>query len=158
MQQDWLAGTLAALASLLLITSVSITGSGNLAMRNSKPPWQPPNIVFGIVWPILYALLLLSILFAAASWHDLRWQVSVAVFVLFYVQLILNVLWPLSFKPNTYCLGVAILTCIATLILSYIAILFSFADSNKLLYAAASLPLPYLAWILFALSLNSWYC
>jgi len=57
-----------------------------------KPPWQPPNAVFGPVWSVLYALIATSMLIVRrrAGWRR-------PLFVLYGSNLALNLAWTLIF-------------------------------------------------------------
>ena len=151
---NWTAGIISAVSALLLIVLVSLTQQFSTFNQSRKPPWQPPNVLFGIVWPLFYISLILSILFSSAELYLNKWWIITA--VLFFSQLLLNVTWPLTFKPGLYLYGVIMLAAVFALTASYITILFSIQDSGYLL-SAAILPIPYLIWIGLALSLNVWY-
>ena len=59
-----------------------------------KPPWTPPDWVFGPVWTVLYVLM------AVAAWLVWRERARDAIgsaLFLYYVQLALNVLWSALF-------------------------------------------------------------
>ena len=112
-----------------------------------RPPWNPPDWLFGPVWTILYLMM------AVALWRVWRlgWGesgVRVAV-VLFLIQLILNVLWSFVFfglrQPGWGFLEIVVLWgfILATLITFY-----------RLERLAGLLLIPYLAWVTFAGILN----
>lgn len=116
----------------------------------AKPPWTPPPIVFGIVWPVLYALM------AVAAW--LVWRRGRAAaplrvrpaLVAFAVQLALNVAWPWAFFAlQSPALGLA---TIAVLLVALVWTVVRFAAVSRL---SAWLLLPYLAWVAFAFVLNA---
>lgn len=112
-----------------------------------KPAFTPPPAAFGIVWPILYALM------AVAVWlvwrrRDIGPNARSAL-VAFAVQLGLNVAWPWAFFAlQSPALGLAV---IALLILALIWAIARFALISRL---SAWLLAPYLAWVAFAFVLN----
>lgn len=114
-----------------------------------KPLWTPPNLAFPIVWTILYTLMGVSL------W--LVWQKTqkISVFLPFAVQLALNFFWSLFFFGwQSPLLGlIDILALIA-------AIVWSIRTFDPYSKTAARLLIPYLAWVVYASSLNAyiwWY-
>ena len=111
-----------------------------------KPPFYPPNWVFGPVWTVLYALM------AVALWRILRLPGSTArtvALILFFLQLALNAAWSwMFFWAHSSLLG---LTNIVPQVLVIIATLVSFARLDQL---AAWCLAPLLAWVTFASVLN----
>ncbi len=105
----------------------------------------PPDLVFPVVWGVLYALMGISVGLIAATKghrkHRLMW--------LFAVQLILNVTWNFFFfYTQSPIFGFANL-----LVLDVLAIIY-YAGAWRLHRTAAWAFLPYLVWILFATYLN----
>lgn len=122
----------------------------NMAMdsfRNAeKPALTPPEIVFPIVWTVLFLLMGIS---AARIWlapgSRLRTQ-SLAVYLL---QLFFNFMWSIIFF-NLQAYGLAFIWIIALWGLILLMILrFYFLDKP-----AALLQIPYLLWVTFAAYLN----
>ena len=111
----------------------------------SRPPFAPPNWVFGPVWTVLYVMI------AVAGW--LVWQASGTrskAIALWSTQLVLNALWtPLFF--GLHMLGVALLE-MTLLWLVIAACVVVFRPVSKV---AAWLFVPYLAWVSFAWALNA---
>jgi tryptophan-rich sensory protein len=115
-----------------------------------KPPFNPPNIAFPVVWTILYLLM------AVAAW--LAWRSAgvrpaqarrTSVLVPFLIQLILNTAWSFAFfAAHNPWLGVAVIGLLVAAIISTIV---AFARVSR---AAAALLVPYLAWVAFAAALN----
>ena len=112
-----------------------------------KPSWNPPNSVFGPVWTVLYLAM------AVAAW--LVWRVRDSFDVLpalawFTVQLVLNVLWSVSFfglrSPLAGLVVIVLLWC------AILATILAFAPTSLL---AAAVLVPYLAWVTFAAALNA---
>jgi len=113
----------------------------------AKPWFNPPNWAFGPAWTILYLLM------AIAFWRFLErrsakaaWRWALALFV---GQLILNVLWSVTFfgmRDPTSALVVVI-----ALELAIVATIAAFRPIDRV---AAWLLLPYAAWVGFATVLN----
>lgn len=103
----------------------------------------PPPIVFKIVWPILYLLMIISYILYIQNSNDIS--------IIFFLQLFLNFLWiVIYFKFHQLLLSFIIILC---LIIAIIANIISFYKINHL---SAYLLLPYLFWTIFASYLN-WY-
>jgi len=113
----------------------------------AKPSFMPPGRTFGIVWPILYALLGISVAMIIAGPPSPRKQ---AALTLFFIQLLLNFAWsPIFFAGHDIRLAKVIIWSMA-------AIAAAAAGQFLRLRAAAGLLLiPYLAWLVFAGTLNS---
>lgn len=110
-----------------------------------KPSFNPPAIVFQIVWPILYTLM------AIAFWKALTSvQGSVKWIILAYsTQLFLNLLWSFLF----FTLHSPLIAFIDLLLLVG-AIIWMILVFYPISAWSASLLLPYLLWVLFAGVLN----
>ncbi len=110
-----------------------------------KPPWNPPDAVFGPVWTALYALMGVAlVLVRRADGETGRAQVA------FGLQLALNLAWSLVFFGNRDPRGA--LVVIAML---WFAILATIAEFGRLRPTAAVLLVPYLGWVSFASLLNA---
>lgn len=127
---------------------VSNSGYGNAWFDAlEKPLFMPPGWVFGVVWPILYACLGLAV----AMIHALpRSESKRRALTLFYVQLALNLAWsPVFFAAHD-------MRAAAVLIFVMIAVAAGAAGQFFRLRAAAGyLMIPYLAWLVFAATLNT---
>ena len=125
------------------IVGFLISGSMDYDMLN-QPPLSPPSILFPIVWTILYVLMGVSF----GILRDKHLNDS-NVKLIYYVQLIVNLLWPIAF----FVLKWRLFAFIWIVILDALVVLmiFTFYKRNK---TAALLQLPYLAWVLFASYLN----
>lgn len=110
-----------------------------------KPPLAPPGIAFPIVWTILYVLM------GIASY--LIWQSADRgrgkALVLYGIQLLVNVLWPILF----FTLQMRLLSFFWLLLL-IVLIIWTMARFAKINKTAAWLLVPYLLWTLFAGYLN----
>jgi translocator protein len=111
-----------------------------------KPPFYPPNWIFGFVWTVLYALM------AFGLWRILRLRSSntrTVALLLFFLQLALNAAWPwMFFWAHSPLLG---LINIVPQVLVIIATLIFFERLDRL---AAWCLAPLLAWVTFATVLN----
>lgn len=116
-----------------------------------KPPMSPPGWVFGVVWPILYALMALS---AARIWCAPASRERTLALGLFFAQLAVNFVWPLIFFELMW-FAPALLWLIAL----WALVLWMTAAFEKLDSTAAWLQTPYLAWLTFAVYLTfaAWF-
>jgi translocator protein len=125
------------------------TGAGSWYDGLDTAPWQPPGWAFGAAWTPLYALM------AVAAWDVARRglgrpQVVVALGA-YAVQLTLNLLWTLIFfREQDPAGGMAVLVALA------VAIAVTMAAFARVSRPAAWALTPYLAWVLFASTLNGW--
>ena len=125
------------------IVGFLISGSMDYDMLN-QPPLSPPSILFPIVWTILYVLMGVSF----GILRDKHLNDS-NVKLIYYIQLIVNLLWPIAF----FVLKWRLFAFIWIVILDALVVLmiFTFYKRDR---TAALLQLPYLAWVLFASYLN----
>ena len=131
----------------LLVFACSVIGSlANIFISSDswyvdlvKSPLNPPSYIFGIVWPILYALMA----FVSFKSADKIWK-------LFIPQLILNAAWSWMFffmhAPLLALINISIL------IFLYQKILVILKIESKLLFW---LYVPYVLWLSFAAFLNA---
>ena len=131
----------------LLVFACSVIGSlANIFISSDswyvdlvKSPLNPPSFVFGIVWPILYALMA----FVSFKSADKIWK-------LFIPQLILNAAWSWIFfymhAPLLALINISILIFLNQKILVILKI-----ESKSLFW----LYLPYVLWLSFAAFLNA---
>ena len=130
-----LAVILAATVGSMASTSAG-TDSWYLSLDKSK--LNPPGYVFGIVWPILYILMMVSAFLAHKK-----------IFSIFIIQLFFNAAW--SWLFFRFQMPVIALLDIYLLIALNIYILNLMYKENKL---AFFLFIPYVVWISFASYLN----
>jgi tryptophan-rich sensory protein len=105
----------------------------------NKPSFNPPNYLFGIVWPILYLLM------AIVSFLNAQ-----TVYRLYLVQLCLNGIWSWIFFVFNG-LGLAFLNIVVLILLNVLIVI---ELRVKGAWLSFSLYLPYLLWITFAAILN----
>ena len=111
-----------------------------------KPALTPPEIVFPIVWTILYTLMGIS---AARVWIASEDKGSNGGLMLYAIQLVVNFFWSIIFfMLQAY--GFAFFWLLFLWLLALLMII-SFSKTNKL---AAYLQVPYLLWLTFAGYLN----
>ena len=125
------------------IVGFLISGSMNYDTLN-QPPLSPPSILFPIVWTILYALMGIS--FGILRDKGLA---DPDVKLIYYAQLIVNLLWPIAFFVLEWSLFAFIWILILDALVAIMIITFYRRDKT-----AALLQLPYLIWVLFASYLN----
>lgn len=110
-----------------------------------KPTWNPPNWVFGPVWTTLYVMMAIA---AWLVWRERGLSSSKMPLALFAVQLALNAAWSGLFfglRNPGLALGEIVLLWSAI-----VATTVSFARIS----GWASLLVPYLGWVSFAVVLN----
>ena len=151
--------------------AVLVAGVGGLATDLGpwyrglvQPAWKPPDVVFGPVWTLLYTLTAWAGARAwwaagfladggglggqgAAAQARRRQQAVLAAFLL---NAVLNVLWSVLFfqarRPDWALIEIVLLTG---------SVLWLIALCAQLDRLAARLLLPYLAWVLFAATVNA---
>lgn len=126
---------------------VSNSGFGNSWFDGlQKPFFMPPGWTFGLVWPILYALLGVSLAMVLSEPSSERRRLAL---ILFFAQLALNFAWsPIFFAAHDIAL--------AKWVIFLMAILAAAAAGQflRIRKAAGFLMVPYLAWLVFAATLN----
>ena len=112
-----------------------------------KPSFMPPGWAFGIVWPILYALLGIALAMILAEPPSPRRRVAL---VLFFAQLALNFAWsPIFFAGHDISLAKIVIFIMAATAAA------AAGQFLRLRRAAGLLMVPYLAWLVFAATLNA---
>lgn len=141
---------------LLFIVGIEIIGglsgffAGNIKEIYNNlilPPLAPQDYLFGIVWPILYALIAIA---AYLIFYNLKNQKSDSQIALFYfgIQLILNFIWSIIFFKGYFWLGVIIILLLDFIV--YLCII-KFSKINRL---SSFFLIPYFIWIVFATYLS----
>ena len=112
-----------------------------------KPSFMPPGWAFGIVWPILYALLGIALAMILAEPPSPRRRVAL---VLFFAQLALNFAWsPIFFAGHDISLAKIVIFIMAATAAA------AAGQFLRLRRAAGLLMVPYIAWLVFAATLNA---
>ena len=112
-----------------------------------KPSFMPPGWAFGVVWPVLYVLLGLALAMVLALPPSPRRKLALT---LFFAQLALNFAWsPIFFAGHDIAL--------AKIVIFLMAVLAAAAAGQfmRLRRPAGLMMLPYLAWLVFAATLNA---
>lgn len=112
----------------------------------NKPFLSPPDWIFAPVWSFLYLLIIVSLI--VFLWKGYCKNKSKP-FVLFVIQVGLNLLWPpVFFQMQNVKLGFVIL------FLLWVVLILTIQAFYKCSKIAAVLLVPYFLWITFALYLN----
>lgn len=115
------------------------------------PSLVPPNIVFPIVWNILFILMIISFYIILKTYKKNKSFIDLrkSAINFFIIQLALNILWVLLFFEFNF----LFISLIEIIILEVFIILtinkFSYIDRT-----ASRLLIPYVLWIFFAMILN----
>lgn len=119
---------------------------GDWYERLRKPPWRPPNWLFGPVWAVLYVMIALSgwLVFSRAGLSG-----AATPLLVYFVHLGLNWLWSAVFfglrRPDLAMVEIVFL---------WISIVLTMTLFYPISPIAAYLLAPYLAWASFAAVLN----
>ena len=109
----------------------------------TKPPFNPPNWVFGPVWSTLYVMI------AVAGWRIWMLAPNSAAMKVWFAQMLFNWIWsPVWFLGQMLWPAFAIIMVILALIIAFIVL----ARTRDTI--AAWLFFPYAAWVAFASALN----
>lgn len=120
-----------------------LTAPGDWYASLNKPAFNPPAWIFGPVWSALYVLI------AIAGWRVWLRDRTGWPMKLWWGQLALNFLWtPVFFSAHQIGAGFLIILLLLASILSFIL------SARELDRVAASLFIPYAAWVAFASLLN----
>jgi len=114
----------------------------------SKPSFNPPGWVFGVVWTILYVMMgVAAFLIWKKGIRSRQIRVALGLFVF---QLVLNGLWtPIFF--GLHMMGLAL----AEIILLWVAIAVTMVAFWRISKPATYLLVPYILWVSFAIVLNA---
>jgi tryptophan-rich sensory protein len=112
-----------------------------------KPFFMPPGWAFGVVWPVLYALLGISLAMILDEPPSERRRLAL---ILFFLQLALNFAWsPIFFAAHDVALAKWVIFIMAAVAAA------AARQFLKLRKTAGLLMIPYLAWLVFAATLNA---
>lgn len=124
----------------MLIGRSTIPGEWFAAL--AKPPLNPPNYLFGIVWPILYIMIALA---GARAWL----AGDSSAIKLWFVQMGLNFIWsPVFFGAQLIFWAIPIILLVLAVTLLFIK---NQWHQDRM---TAWLMVPYAAWVAFASYLN----
>jgi translocator protein len=119
---------------------------GNWYAALDKPSWTPPDWVFGPVWTNLYVLIGIAgwLVWRGESGNDRRRAIR-----LWSAQMVVNFCWtPLFFLFHSPALAAVDIVLLWFLIGAFIPV------ARKVSRTAATLFLPYWAWVTYAATLN----
>jgi len=112
-----------------------------------KPAFTPPNSVFGPIWITLYLLMGIAVFLV---WREgLAQDETRIAFIIFWVQLVFNVLWSAIFFGLKSLLGGMVL-----ILLLWIVILVNTIAFFGVSAIAGALLIPYIVWVSIAANLN----
>jgi len=112
----------------------------------NKSRFTPPNYVFGIVWSILYFLMLISFLMI---WLDPQCYPFCPILIFFFIQLGLNLIWsPLFFGAQE--IKLALYDLILIIVFTFITIYYFYQINTT----ASYLLIPYIIWLFIAFYFN----
>ena len=135
-----------AIACIAAASTGALFKPGDWYESLARPPWRPPNWLFGPAWAVLYTTIAIS---AWWVWRKAGFSGAAVPLAIWAVQLMLNAAWSWLFfglrRPD-----LAFLELVA-LWLSIAATIVAFHAVEP---AAAWLLLPYLGWVAFAGALN----
>jgi tryptophan-rich sensory protein len=134
-------------ALLIAVLGGTLTDTGPWYQQLQKPPWQPPDWLFGPAWTLIFALATVSAIYA---WRDAPTRAQREwVIALFALNGFFNVLWSTLFfalrRPDWALFEVTLL---------WLSILLPIAVFWRFARPASYYLLPYLAWVSFAAFLN----
>jgi len=127
---------------------LSGSGYGNAWFDGlAKPFFMPPGWVFGVVWPILYLLLGLSL---ALILGEPPSEARRKGLVLFFTQLALNFAWsPVFFAAHE------VQAALVVIVMMTAVAAMAAGQFFRIRALAGALMVPYLAWLCFAAALNA---
>ena len=112
-----------------------------------KSSLTPPGYVFAIVWFVLYVLMGVSVALVSRARTNYSWVLV----LLFYMQLLLNLMWSFCFFfLQLPLLALVVLFALMLCVAAYVAGAY---DKHRW---ASLLNVPYLLWLLFAAYLNGY--
>lgn len=143
--------------AVFLLIAVAVAAFGGLVAVDqvdgwyaSAPhvTWTPPSWAFGVVWSVLYLLIAIS------GW--LLWlRRARAALVLYVAQLVVNSIWtPVFFGAYPLIGESALWIGVGVILLLDLLVVLTIATAWPVSRRAAVLLVPYLAWILYASTLN----
>lgn len=135
------------LSAQSLASYFTFTGLESWYATLEKPFWSPPNWIFGPVWTLLYFMIACSLYLLMDAPFEFRKKINA--YVLWGVQLILNVVWCALFFYFRWIGG-----AFMEILLLILAIALYIYQTYRLSKTASLLMVPYLIWVVYAASLN----
>jgi benzodiazapine receptor len=140
---------IAILAAYVIGSGLWVNTGDNWYRNLNQPAWQPPDFVFGIIWPYNFIVLGIAAVTIAQKASSLNAGIYLAFFA-FSVACALT--WAYQFyRPHN--LQVASIALIGTAVLTIPMIFIAFRTSTPIALAL----LPYQAWVATAASLSYQY-
>lgn len=119
-----------------------------------KAPWTPPDWLFGPVWIVLYLGMGVA---AWLIWRERHRARVTTPLVLYFVQLAVNGTWtPLFFAAYPSWGNAALWAALGVIVTLIILVILTARAFWPISRTAAVILLPYLAWILYASTLNAY--
>ena len=144
----WIYGLWIGLSEAVGALSGLLSAEGTRAYGETimRPLLAPSGWVFGVVWPILFALMGVG---AARVWMAETSSVRYRALNLFFVQLVMNFFWSLIFF-NAGAYGFAL----AWLLLLYVLVAWMSVTFYQVDHLAGLIQILYMLWLTFAAYLN----
>lgn len=140
-------GIAAAAALFVAVIGALMTDVGVWYQGLQKPPWQPPDMLFGPAWTLIFALTAMA--GALAWWGSETKKDRQTLLIWFSFNAVLNLLWSLLFfrlqRPDW---------ALSEVTLLWVSIVVLMVVCWRRSRVAVMLLLPYLAWVSFASVLN----
>jgi benzodiazapine receptor len=146
---------------LFLVVSFAVAAFGSITTISAvngwyaeaaKAAWSPPNWLFGPVWIVLYAAMAVA---AWLVWLRRYFDYVTPALTLYVAQLFLNSVWtPIFFGGYEVIGGPSLWIALAVIVLLDICVVGTILVFWPTSRTAALLLVPYLAWILYATTLN----
>ena len=113
----------------------------------NRPSWAPPSWLFGPVWSVLYVIIAIS--FGFVLYQFFKKKLSIKQVLPFLLNLVFN----LSFTPLQFGLQNNVLALV-DILLVLITLIWALASIRKVYPWVSLVNLPYLAWVMFATTLQ----
>ena len=118
----------------------------------NKPPFNPPNWIFGPVWTVLYIMMgVAAALIWEEGWENTAVKTALGIFI---AQFVLNIVWtPIFFGMEQ------LLFALAIIVILWVLIFICIRKFRAIKPLAGNLLIPYILWVSFATLLNFsiWY-
>lgn len=112
-----------------------------------KPEWAPPAFLFGPVWTVLYAIILVS--FGYVAYLFWKKRIPFPVFLPF----VLNIVFNIAFSPIQFGLENNLLAAV-DILLVLVTLIWAIASIWPRVRWVALVNIPYLLWVSFAMVLQ----
>ncbi len=141
-------GFLAVVVVYAVGSGVWVSSDAGWYSRLPRPPWQPPDWVFGVIWPLNFlALAIAGVVLARADAER-----AVPVLAVLAVSVVLALAWAyLFYVPHQ--LGASAAALAAAAVLTWVVLVMA----ARILPWTGLLLTPYAVWVSLATSLAVWY-